>query len=341
MASKDECSNGGEEALGLGVSIVIVNWNTRDRVIRLLRGLVGTPESPRTSAVPPPLPIEVVVVDNNSSDGSVAAIRREFPEVKVLELTQNRGFAGGVNPGAAASTMPLLLLLNSDTETTADAVAATARYMEEHPEVGILGPQLLSVDLLPESSAWRDPSLGWMVLEALGLNKVKSLNFERYRDRVVQAPTEVDCVCGAVLMVRRDLFEQLGGLDEDYFMYFEETDLCVRARQRGHLVHHAPVGTFTHDKGGTSRAVRLRTFLDFRRSQILYHKKHGGWFHGLAARGLLVLGSAVRVPPLAVLAAIDTGRRTQALSRLRLNLHGLVWLLNPTGGLVRDVDRSR
>jgi GT2 family glycosyltransferase len=211
--------------------------------------------------------------------------------------------------------------------------------MSQNPDVGVLGPQVLAPDEHPQSSSWRDPALHWMALSALGLDKISSLNFERYRDRVATEPVDVECVCGAALMIRRDLFESLGGLDEDFFMYFEETDLCVRARERGMRVRHAPVGRFVHDNGGTSRSVRLRTFLDFRRSQILFHKKHGGPAHALAARGLLAVGAAVRVPPLLALAAALPSRRVHAVERLRLHLAGLRWLLDPTGGLVPDVDR--
>ncbi len=118
-------------------------------------------------------------------------------------------------------------------------------------------------------------------------------------------------------------------------MYFEETDFCLRARRLEKRVHHAPVGEFLHEEGGTSKTVRLRTFLGFRRSQILFHRKHGG----VAARGLLALTSAVRVPPLAALSLIGLSERPRA--QLGLQLNGLAWLLNPFSGLVPDVDRSQ
>jgi hypothetical protein len=320
-----------------GVSVVIVNYNTRDRVLRLLRAL-----APGAGAVysEGKGKLELIVVDNASRDGSSAAIREEFPQVKLVAQSSNRGFAGGVNPGVAVATQPLVLLLNSDAQTTLDSISAAASYMASHVEVGILGPRILCVDESPQSSMWRDPSLKWLLLSALGLNKVKALNFERYHERVVENPVDVDCVCGAAFMVRRSLFEELGGLDEDFFMYFEETDFCVRARQRGFRVHHAPVGRFVHEDGGTSRSVRRRTYLDYRRSEILFYKKHGGAVRALAARGLLVLESAVRVPPLLALSAFGGERRASAAARLRLRVAGLRWLLDPRGGLVPDVDRA-
>lgn len=315
-----------------GVSVVIVNWNTRDMVIRLLASL-STPSEESAHQ------LELIVVDNNSSDGSVDAIRREFPGVKCVAQAENRGFAGGVNPGARAATLPLVLLLNSDAHTTRASIEQAARYMAESPEVGILGPQILSPKRTPQSSAWRDPSLTGMTMSALGLSKLKPLNFERYQERPFTEAAEVDCVSGCAMMIRRDLLEELGGFDEDYFMYFEETDFCVRARRLGKRVHHAPVGQFVHEEGGTSKTVRLRTFLDFRRSQILFHRKHGGVAAAVVARGILALGSALRVPPLAALSL--AGGSERARTQLRLHWNGLAWLMNPFSGLVPDVDRSK
>jgi len=315
-----------------GVSVVIVNWNTRDMVLRLLESL-SVPEGG------PSHELELIVVDNNSSDGSVEAIRREFPEVKLVAQSENRGFAGGVNPGVDIATQPLVLLLNTDAHTSRQSIEEVAAYMGRMPEVGVVGPQILTPDHRPQSSAWREPSLMGLALNALGLSKIEVLNFERYQGKQFAEPSEVDCVSGCAMMIRRDLIVELGGFDENYFMYFEETDFCVRARRRGKRVHHAPVGEFVHEEGGTAKIVRLRTFLDFRRSQILFHRKHGGVAAAMVARGLLALSSALRVLPLAALSL--TGRSKRARAQLGLHLHALAWLANPFNGLVPDVDRSQ
>jgi len=283
--------------------------------------------------------LELIVVDNDSSDGSVEAIRRDFPTVKLLAQPENRGFAGGVNPGIGLATLPLVLLLNSDAQTSRASIEEAAEYMARFPEVGILGPQIVSSERTPHWSAWRDPSLRWMALSAVGLSRLRLLNFERYHEKPFTEGVEVDCVSGCAMMIRRHLLEELGGFDEDYFMYFEETDFCVRARQRGERVHHGPVGEFLHEEGGTSKTVRLRTFLDFRRSQILFHRKHGGVAAAITARGLLALACALRVPPLAALSL--TSGSEQARQKLMLNWKGFTWLVKPNGGLVPDVDRSQ
>ena len=315
-----------------GVSVVIVNWNTRDMVLRLLASISKRDDESMDQ-------LELIVVDNHSSDGSVEEIRRAFPNVKLVAQNGNRGFAGGVNPGVRVATQPLVLLLNTDVQTSRSSIAQAARYMAEHLEAGILGPQILSLQGTTQPSAWRDPSLKWIALKAVGLAKLKPLNFERYHEKVFTNATEVDCVSGCVMMIRRDLLNELGGFDEDYFMYYEETDFCLRARRRGTKVHQARVGEFLHEEGGTSKMVRLRTFLDFRRSKILYYRKHHGVKAAMAARLLLALGSALRLPALAVL-SLATGS-DQAQTQLNLHRHALAWLLNPFSGLVPEVDRSR
>lgn len=315
------------------VSVIIVNWNTRDMVLRLLASL-STPTVEHDSVHE----LELVVVDNNSSDGSVESIESEFPETKLIAQSENLGFAGGVNAGLKVATKPLVLLLNSDTKTSRASIEETAIYMSEFPEVGILGPQILSPKRQPQSSAWRDPSLAWVTLSAVGLSKLKFFNFERYHEKPFEEARAVGCVSGCAMMIRRELLDELGGLDEDYFMYFEEVDFCLRARQLGRSIHHAPVGEFVHEEGGSAKRARLRTFLDLRRSQILLYRKHGGVVSAIVVRGLLALGSALRILPLAAWALLPSSER--ARNQLKLHLRALVWLLSPFNGLVPSVDRS-
>jgi N-acetylglucosaminyl-diphospho-decaprenol L-rhamnosyltransferase len=128
-----------------GVSVIIVNWNTRDMVLRLLKSLSEPDETGHQ--------LELIVVDNNSSDDSVEAIRRQFPEVTLVAQDDNRGFAGGVNPGVEVATQPLVLLLNSEAETTRASIRESAQYMTDHPEAGILGPRILNPNRTHQSSA--------------------------------------------------------------------------------------------------------------------------------------------------------------------------------------------
>ncbi len=323
---------------GEGVSVLIVNWNTKDAVTRLLEDVLGDLGKYCRH-------VEVVVVDNHSADGSVAALAETFPaatypQLKVIAETRNHGFAGGVNRGAQACSQPLILLLNSDVRTDAESIEAVAAYADQHPEAGVLGPKILNPDGSHQTSCWRDPSLFWPLMSAVFLDKVAALNFERYGEKPFAEPLDVDCVCGCALLVRRDLFLQLQGLDEDYFMYFEETDLCVRIRGLGRTVRFVPVGRFLHEDGGTSKQVKLRTYLDFRRSQMLFHRKHHGALSALTVRALLALSALLRVPVLCLLSLRGGSRGGDAKSRLSLTVRGLCWLLNPFGGLIPQVQRE-
>lgn len=317
----------------LGVSVIIVNWNTRDLVLRLL-GRLQDDDCVLTRQ------LQMIVVDNGSMDGSVEAIRFEYPQTTVLSQEQNRGYAGAINPGIAKAIQPLIFVLNSDLQTDCISIERVAQYAEEQQQAGIIGPQIQNDDGSHQSSSWRDPSLLWIFLESLGLSRLRPLNLERYGGRPRRTPAIVDCVCGCAMLIRRDVLMELGGFDEDFFMYYEETDLCRRVRQSGRQVHHVPIGLFLHEGGGTSRAVRLRTFLDYHRSHILYYTKYSGTTAAVAARVLLAVGMAIRVPPLAILYVLGRKRRVRIAEKLMLNWRGLRWLLNPAGGLVPDVDRE-
>jgi GT2 family glycosyltransferase len=244
----------------------------------------------------------VIVVDNASEDGSVEAARARFDAYGVRWLVQGRnlGFAGGVNQGFAAARQPLVLLLNTDVRTSPAEIEALCVHAESHPLAGVVGPRVTYPDGSFQESYWRFPSLWRLFCSASGLFKLlpasQLLNGERYAGRRFAEPTPVDAVSGCVFLTRRELVQQLGGLDEGYFMYFEETDFCRRVRDAGHQVHYAPVATFVHLLGGSSRLARRRNFLEFRRSLVRFHRKHGGRMAALVARALLLLHLGLRLP---------------------------------------------
>jgi len=306
-----------------GLSIVIVNWNTKELLLQLLGDLVSDVGSARSR--------EIIVVDNDSDDGSLDAARVRFPGVRYLPQEKNLGFAGGVNRGFAAATQPLVLLLNTDVRAAPGAIEALAHYAEHHPEAGIVGPRVTSENGDRQASYWRFPSLTSLFLSATCLSKFVPrsgmLNATGYGGRVFEQPTPVDAVSGCVFLLRRELLDEIGDLDEQYFMYFEETDFCFRARQSGYEVHFAPVASFVHFGGGSTRLAKTRNFLEFRRSSLRYFRKHKGWVAALVARLLLALFLAVRLPywGLNGLRVGEAGRL--ARGRVRLYLAGLAFLL--------------
>jgi hypothetical protein len=281
------------------VGIVIVNWNTRD----LLRGCLRS-----LAASEPSVKRRVVVVDNASSDNSAAMVRTEFPEVTVLENAQNVGYAAANNLGlrrlgfgqpCAPEAPRYALLLNPDTELPSDALRAMIARLDADPKIGAGGPRLVlpngKLDLAcrrsfptPEVAMWR----------MLGLSKLfpKSRLFGRYNLTYLDEhlETEVDCVVGAFMMVRREAIARVGLLDEAFWMYGEDIDWAYRIKQDGWKILYYPKVTVLHIKRAASR-LNPRTRLEFQRASLIFYYKHYArqtprLMHWAVLAGLLIKG---------------------------------------------------
>jgi hypothetical protein len=304
------------------LSVVIVSWNTRELTLEALGSFLPARD----------LNVEVVVVDNASTDGSAGAIEAAFPDVRVVRNARNLGFAGGVNVGLRASRHPLVLLLNPDTRVLGDAIARLVDYADAHPVAGIVGPRVLNEDGSIQASRFLFPSLLNQVLSATYLYQLlpgsRVFNRERLGGRDAATPELVDAVSGCCFLVRRSVLDAVGMLDESFFMYAEETDLCYRAWQAGFEVHYAPVGEIVHLGGGSSRLASLRNFLEYRRSILRFFHKHRGASATQGARALLLLFLVIRLPYWAFRARSGPGRATAA-TQLGLYRAGVRFLLQP------------
>jgi GT2 family glycosyltransferase len=254
----------------LDLSIIIVNWNTRDLLVRCLQSIYGTIDS---------LAFEVIVVDNASTDGSVAAARELFPKVQIIENHQNVGFAGANNRAAAISQGRYMLLLNSDALLLPDTAHKMFDLAEANPQAGIIGAQLRNLDGSFQASHTAFPNL-W--LEFLILSGLGRLLFGRWYPshgpEDDKGPQIVDYVEGACLLVRRSAFEQVGGLDVGYFMYAEEVDWCYAMRAKGWQVWYQPTARVVHLGSGSSRRRSTQRETDLYRSRITFFRKHySGW----------------------------------------------------------------
>lgn len=280
----------GEGASGGGVSVVLVSWNSRDDLPKALGSLLPLQG----------LEHEVVLVDNASTDGTAELVERDFPSVRVLRNARNLGFAGGVNVGIRATRLPFVLLLNPDAQVEPGAVGALVGHAARRPEVGIVGPRVLNPDGSLQSSRFRFPSLANLALSASYLYQLfprsALWNRERFGGTPAAEPVATEAVSGCCFLVRRALLEEVGLLDETFFMYAEETDLCFRARRAGWQVHYVPQARVVHAGGGSSRLARRRNFLEFRRSILRFMHKHRGRPAAEAARVLLLLGLVLRLP---------------------------------------------
>jgi GT2 family glycosyltransferase len=277
------------------LTVVVVNWNVRDLLRRCLYSLLGNGD--RQGDVPRP---EVIVVDNASVDGSPQMVRDEFPRVRLIANEENRGFTAANNQGLALATQPgrgedrgrYLLLLNPDAEVVGDALETMVDYMEAHPRVGALGPRLYYPDGRQQSSRRRFPTLVTALVESTVIQEWWPDN--RFLRRYYMAGTDdgaiqpVDWLVGACLLVRREAYEQVGGLDESFFMYSEELDWCRRIKEAGWDIIYLPTATVIHHEGKSSEQVVPARHIHFQSSKVRYFAKHHGRFQAGVVRWFLL-----------------------------------------------------
>jgi GT2 family glycosyltransferase len=260
-----------------GISIVIVSYNTRDFLARCLGSLHGDPSD---------LVREIIVVDNASEDGSVEMIACDFPEVKLIRNRYNLGYARAVNRGMQNAGGRYLLILNPDIETGADAIRALWEFMETTPGAGVAGGKLLNPDGSLQMSCrtfytlpvvlLRRTFLGRLFPDSRLVRKHLMLDWDHSSDR------EVDWVTGACMMVRREAYENAGGMDERFFLYFEDVDWCYRMRKHGWKVYYVPSGTMIHHyRRESAGLVPDRTLMSHLLSSFRFYDKWGSAVYAL------------------------------------------------------------
>ena len=229
------------------LSICIVNWNTETFLRDCLRSIYqGTSKLSR----------EIFVVDNASKDGSVEMVRNLFPDVCLIVNQQNKGFATANNQAIRFAKGRYILFLNPDTLIHDGALETMVQFMERHPEAGGVGCRLLNADGSVQHSIRRSPSFGVILLESTILKRIPFLRGRvgdfKAKDFSFDKTEEVDAVCGAGLLVRKSVLDEVGPMDEGYFMFIEELDLCQRMRAKGYKIYFIPDAQMTHF-GGESR----------------------------------------------------------------------------------------
>lgn len=268
----------------LTLSIIIVNWNVRDLLERCLQSIANSlGGAPGVSDVP----YEAIVADNGSSDGSTDMLARAFPWAHLLALGQNLGFAGANNRGLAVSHGRYLLLLNPDTEIVGDSLRAMLRFMDGHPDVGVVGPQLRYPDGNIQSSRRRFPTYATGFVESTILQRWLPAHplLRRYYllDAGDDQTQDVDWLVGACLLLRRAACEQVGPLDERYFMYSEELDYAFRLKAAGWRVVYLPAAQVVHHEGRSSEQVAARRLIMFHTAKVQFYRRRFG-----AGRGELL-----------------------------------------------------
>jgi GT2 family glycosyltransferase len=220
------------------------------------------------------------VVDNASRDDSVAMVRDKFPQVTVIANAENRGFTGGNNQGIAASNGRYVMVLNPDTEALGDAVDRLVSYLDQHADVGALGPQLLNPDRSIQSSRRRFPTLTTAYFESTWLQSLapRGILAHYYMDDVApDHPHEVDWLTGACTIFRRETLDQVGVYDaENFFMYSEELDLCRRVKAAGWKIVYLPEAQVVHYVGQSSDQAVAARHIHFQTSKVHYVRKWHG-----------------------------------------------------------------
>jgi hypothetical protein len=307
------------------VSIIIVNWNTKDKLNDCLNSIYRQA---------PKLTYEVIVVDNASDDGSAEMVKREFPEAILLQNDENRGFAAANNVGMAVAQGRYILLLNSDTIVLDNAIGQVVSFADLHPESAVVGCKVLNPDGTLQWTCFMFPSLLNMLLSSTYLYKLfpRSKFFGREQmtwwDR--NDAREVDVVTGCFMLVRREAIEQIGLLDERFFMYGEETDWCYRFRQAGWKVIFTPAVEIIHLGGESSKQIRAKMLVQLRLSILHFISKHYGWLSHKIASLLVVLFFAVRVPVWLIVYAFGNDYRKIAAVKLRAYISGIKQVLSPS-----------
>lgn len=226
------------------ISIIIVNFNQKNLLKQCLKGI---------ELVKPKLDYEIIVVDNASKDGSqkfLEELKTQIKDLKIILNKKNLGFAAGCNLGIKEAKGKYILILNPDIVVLENSIEKLYEFMEENNDVGIAGPKLLNPDKTIQPSCYRYPSWYIPILRRTFLGKFswakKKLDYYLMADFDHQTEKEVDWLLGAVLMIRKEMLDEVGLFDERFFLYFEDIDLCRRAKKAGWKVYYYPFSEMFH-----------------------------------------------------------------------------------------------
>jgi GT2 family glycosyltransferase len=261
-------------------SFIIVCFNNRALLGPCIDSIYQTVDRSR---------FEIIISDNGSTDGSGRLVREQWPDIRLIENGKNLGFAAAVNRGIAVARGDYAVLMNSDAQLIPDALETIGRFMDGNPDVAIAGGRLMSPSGSPQNSAAAFPGMA----TELGLKGLLKLFFpRRFPGKAAGSPDpfDVDSIIGALMVVRMEAVRRVGGLDEDYFFFLEETDWCLRMKRAGMRVVVVPQASIIHHQGKTAKRYPLRAKVEYYRSLVTFMEKNRGRFYA----GVFVWGLAAR-----------------------------------------------
>lgn len=272
------------------VSIIIVNYNTRQLTLDCLESVYAS----RTA-----YHYEIIVIDNASHDGSVEAIRTAYPEVLMIANGDNTGFAVANNQGMKVARGRYILLLNSDTVVQPDTLEVMIGFMDRRPEMGASGCKVILPDGSLDKACKRGfPTPSASFYYAFGLSRLfpDRPKFNQYQLGHLSPDDEypIDCLVGAFMLVRREVVEQVGGLDETFFMYGEDVDWCYRIKEAGWGIYYYPRTYIVHYKGASARRKPMKIVYEFHRAMWVFHRKHYAKRYSLFTNTVVWLGISLK-----------------------------------------------
>lgn len=306
------------------ISVVIVNWNTRELLLDCVASLI---EQTRAST------LEIIVVDNDSRDGSMEALAERFPQVISIRNPDNLGFSKANNQGLRIARGRYLCLVNSDVKALDGVLDKLRAFMEAQPDVGAVAPRTVGGDLKLRKNCREYPSIRNALCQAVFLDQlfpsVGAFRGRDLRDYDYATTREIEVLSGCFLMVRRAVIEKVGMLDERFFIYSEDVDWCKRIRAGGWKVVYLPSAEAIHYGGSSSTVERVLFNREMLKANLQYWRKHHGRAATLLFWALQILGATLRAVGWSVLTLIGLGHgrcRAQAIEYWRM----LQWLI--TGG---------
>ncbi|WP_233185188.1 glycosyltransferase family 2 protein [Paenibacillus sonchi] len=242
---------------------------------------------------------EIILIDNNSRDDSVERISREFPGVMLIANSENVGYARANNQGMEVASGRYVLLLNSDTVVRKDTLQTMISFMDGRPDIGASGCKVILPDGSLDKACKRGfPTPSASFYYAFGFSKLfpDRPRFNGYQLGYLDPDQDypVDCLVGAFMLLRRETIEQVGGLDEDFFMYGEDLDWCFRIKEAGWGIYYYPQTSIIHLKGGSARRRPFKIVYEFHRAMILFHRKHYSKRYNSMINGAVYTGVGVK-----------------------------------------------
>jgi len=304
------------------ISVCIVNMNNRDLLEQCLESICRTTRQAST---------EIFVVDNCSSDGSAEMIQARYPEVRLIRNDRILGYSASQNRALQRCSSRYILVFNEDMLVLPGALDHMVAFMDAHPDAGMLGCRLLNPDGSLQPSCWPFPNLKSRFLRALyldGLAPAGRLSGVFYLGSwAYDSVREVDVIQGCCMLLRRELLQQVGLMDEEFFLYFEETDWCYRAKQRGWKVYFTPDAEIVHYGGQSTGRQPARMGVIYLQSLLKYFRKHHGRVAASAVWSLSAIETALRLIYWRIRWLLQGPKREHAAYKISLYSPALHWLM--------------